>query len=340
MKKAENTKQMQAQKGGDDLEIPIEIISDEKGYLDRECPHEECEFVFKIRIEDWKNKVSDEKVYCPRCGHVASSDQWWTQQQLDDIKEIAIQWAMSQVQKTINKSFRKMSRHSNKYFKIKYRPGKKITFQNNPIGQQEEWELEILCNQCGTKTSVIGTAYFCPCCGHNAVDRVFNESMERIKIQLNSLSEMQELLERIYDIDTVANMIQNMIETSLKDIISAYQKFAMESFNKGCTKKVRPNDFQIVDKGSSLFQKNYGVGYYEWLTSDEISFMNLMFQRRHILEHNNGIVDDKYLHNSKDTLYKMGQRVVCKKDHVLKLLDLIRKLSVTISVVVEKNTIK
>lgn len=316
------------------MEIPVEIISDEKGYIDRECPHEECEFVFKVHIEDWKKKVSDEIVYCPRCGHIAPSDQWWTQQQLEDIKDIAMQWAMSQVQKTIQKSFKKMSRQSNKYFKIKFKPGKVITFQNNPIGQQEEWELEIHCNQCGTKTGVVGTAYFCPCCGHNAVDRVFNESMDRIKKQINSLNEMQEMLEKMYDKDTATNMIRNMIETSLKDIISAYQKFAIECFNKGCTKKIRPNDFQIVDKGSSLFKKYYGTGYEEWLTNNEINYMILMFQRRHILEHNNGIVDDKYLQNSKDTTYRVGQRVVCKIDHVSKLLKIIKKLSENICEIV------
>ncbi|MCZ2258083.1 hypothetical protein [Sporosarcina sp. G11-34] len=316
------------------MEIPIEMVSDEKGYLDRECPHEECEFIFKIHIEDWKNKVSDEKVYCPRCGHIAPSDQWWTQQQLTDMKEIAMQWALSQIQKTIQKSFKEMSRNSNKYVEISYKPGKKVTFQNNPIGQQEEWELEIHCDLCGTRTSVIGTAYFCPCCGHNAVDRVFNVSMDRVKNQINSLNEMQELLEKVYDKDTATIMIQNLIETSLKDIISAYQKFAMESFNKGCLKKVRPNDFQIVDKGSRLFNEYYGTGYEEWLTSDEINFMIVMFQRRHIMEHNNGIVDDRYLHNSNDKTYRVGQRVVCKKEQVLRLLEIIKKLSENISLVV------
>ncbi|MFE4706907.1 hypothetical protein [Peribacillus simplex] len=98
-----------------------------------------------------------------------------------------MQWAMGQVRKTIQKSFRKMSRQSNKYFKIKYKPGKVITFQKNLIGKQEEWELEILCDQGGTKTSVIGTAYFCPCCGQNAVERVFKESIDRKKNQINSL---------------------------------------------------------------------------------------------------------------------------------------------------------
>lgn len=309
------------------MEIPIKIISDEKGYLDRECPHKECEFVFKIQIKDWEDKVSNEEVYCPRCGHVASSDQWWTKQQLEKIQEIAMQWAMSKIDNTIKKSFKKVSRQSNKYFKIKYKPGKKITFQNNPIGQQEEWELEIICNQCGTETSVIGTAYFCPCCGHNAIDRVFSESLNRIRIQLNSLDEMFEMLEEINDKDIATNIVQNMKENCIKDIISAFQKFAMESFNKKCKKKVRPNDFQIVEKGSNLFEENYGNGYDEWLTSTEISFMNLMFQRRHILEHNNGIVDAKYIQKSGDRTYSVGQRIVCKKDNVLNLLNIIKKLS-------------
>lgn len=317
------------------MQIPIEIISDEKGYLDRECPHEECKFIFKVHIEDWKNKVLDERVYCARCGHKAPSDQWWTQQQLEDIEAVALQMVMNQVQESIQKSFRKTSKYSSKYFKVKYKPGKKITFQNNPIGQREEWELEILCDQCSTRTSVIGTAYFCPCCGHNAIERVFSESMDRISKQLNSLDEMQDLLDKVYDRDTIANMIQNLVETSLKDIISAYQKFAMDSFSKGSTKKVRPNDFQIVEKGSSLFQKHYGAGYNDWLTSDEITFMNLMFQRRHILEHNNGIVDEKYIYNSKDTLYTVGQRIVCKKEQVLKLAEIIRRLSENISAIVE-----
>ncbi|ANU20550.1 hypothetical protein BBI15_10140 [Planococcus plakortidis] len=309
------------------MEIPIEVVSDEKGYFDRECPHEECEFVFKIYILDWKNKVSDEKVYCPRCGHTAPSDSWWTQGQLDSMRDIARQWAINEVQKTIHESFKKISRNSNKYVNIKYKPGKRISFQNNPIGQLEEWELIITCEQCETKTSVIGTAYFCPCCGHNSVDRVFNESIGRIENQLNSLDEMQGILQEIYNKDTSTNMVQNIIETSLKEIISAFQKFAFESFKKNCKKTVRPNDFQIVYKGSNLFRDYYEVSYEEWLTNEEIDFLNLMFQRRHLLEHNNGMVDDMYLNKSNDTTYRVGQRLVSKKEYVIKLLKVIKKLS-------------
>ena len=62
--------------------VSVPTGHDEEGYFDRECPSEECLFQFKILSEDWKDKVPDEKVFCPNCGHTANSDSWWTQEQL------------------------------------------------------------------------------------------------------------------------------------------------------------------------------------------------------------------------------------------------------------------
>lgn len=60
------------------IKIPITLKSDKKGYLDRECPNEDCEYTFKINMEDWENKVSDEEMHCHLCGHIDTSDQWNT----------------------------------------------------------------------------------------------------------------------------------------------------------------------------------------------------------------------------------------------------------------------
>ncbi len=76
-------------------EIPVEFTSDEKGYYDRQCPNEKCEYVFKIYMEDWKEKVSDEQVFCPMCGHTAPSEQWYTHEQIEAIQEIAASYAQS-----------------------------------------------------------------------------------------------------------------------------------------------------------------------------------------------------------------------------------------------------
>lgn len=51
------------------ISVPIDV--DEKGYLDRQCPSEDCEFFFKVNEEDWLNIVSDDAVWCPFCRHEA-----------------------------------------------------------------------------------------------------------------------------------------------------------------------------------------------------------------------------------------------------------------------------
>ena len=58
--------------------IPMTFESDEKGYFDRQCPNENCRQIFKVYVEDWKEKISDEEVHCPMCGHIDSADKWHT----------------------------------------------------------------------------------------------------------------------------------------------------------------------------------------------------------------------------------------------------------------------
>lgn len=102
------------------MNIPIEFVPDSKVYFDRQCPNKESEFIFKIHINDWKEKVSDEAVHCPMCSLIAPSDQWYTYEQLDGIRNIANSWAMSYLQDELNKSFNKLanSTRNNKFMKL------------------------------------------------------------------------------------------------------------------------------------------------------------------------------------------------------------------------------
>lgn len=310
------------------IEIPIAFRSDINGYLDRECPNENCLYNFKIHMDDWKEKVSDEEVYCPMCGQVDTSDKWWTQQQLNDLEEVASNWAMAYARNELDKSFRDLERSTrhNKFIKIKYKPEHRVSFINNPLGQSEEWQQEIQCPKCQTRYSIIGSAYFCPCCGHNVIENVFAESLDTIAKMINSLPDMEELLKQAYGKDKASTMCRAMLEGSLGDVVSTFQKFAEIKYKTLSTRSVKVNDFQIVEKGSKLFEDAVAEGYSTWLNDDELFEMNLMFQKRHILEHNGGIVDEGYLKKSGDSAYSVGQRIVVHKNDTLKLIHIIRKL--------------
>ena len=92
-------------------------------------------------------------------------------------------------------------------------------------------------------------------------------------------------------------------------------------------KGARANDFQIVEKGSRLFDDVSGKGYRTWLSDKEIQEMNIKFQQRHLFEHNGGIIDEKYIQKSGDVSYKVGQRLVIHNDDVIQFVKLIKKLT-------------
>ena len=202
---------------------------------------------------------------------------------------------------------------------------------NKPIGQSEEWETDITCEECGTRYSVIGSAYFCPCCGHNSAVNAFDESMDSVEKMLASLPEMKQMLTTSYGRDKAETMCRGLLESSIGDIVSAFQKFAACHYDKLTGKMSRVNDFQIVEKGSQLFKDATGKGYEEWLSDKELREMNMLFQRRHLIEHNNGMVDQKYIDKSGDSSYVIGQRLVVKESDALTLLAIIKKLGTGLS---------
>lgn len=140
------------------LEIPVTLQSDRKGYFDRECPNENCLYTFKINMNDWEEKVSDEEVHCP-------------------------------------------------------------------------------------------------CCGHNSAVDAFEESMDSIEKMLSSLPEMKEMLTTSYGRDKAETMCRSLLESSLGDIVSAFQKFAACHYDKLTGKTSRVNDFQMVEKGACFLKR-------------------------------------------------------------------------------------
>ena len=312
-----------------DITIPLSdyVVPDKKGYFDRECPNPDCGYRFKVMLSDWINKVSDERVYCPRCGHIDISDHWWTPDQMKSAERIAV----DRIERDITHCLEKSLCGLNKSFRNNSPIGFQFSVRRTPrlplnfymIRQCAEWEKEITCEKCGTQYSVTGSAFFCPCCGYNSVEKSFSDSMHRIKSMLNSFSAITASMGR----DEAEDFRRYILELSLTEIVSAFQFFASSIYKLLTEKEPRKNDFQIIEKGSELFKLACGKGYSAWLSTAELSFMTIQFQRRHCLEHCGGIVDQQYIDRSGDHSYKTGQRLVVKEHDVRMLLAIVQKLT-------------
>ncbi len=310
--------------------ISIPVKADKDGCIDKECPVEDCCFGFKVNETDWANLFKDEAVYCPQCGHVAPSKSWWTKEQIKEAKKQAFNFVKYQVGNALSlgaKDFNRQPQNGFITFKLKVN-GVQSRYVILPIEAQEAMEQKIVCNQCNARFSVIGAAFFCPCCGHNSVERMFDQTLEKVVSKLNITDKFKAVLDDSGQKDEAVITCQSIIETCLSDCVTAFQFFCEKKYQTPVgEKKISSQSFQRIDFGSSAWKKVLGQGYEDWITKEECSELNILFQRRHLLQHCNGIVDEKYLEKTGDQKYRLGQRIVVSKNDVEKLLFIIKMLA-------------
>jgi len=309
------------------VSVPVAAEADKDGYVDRQCPATECEFLFKVQEDDWKNIVRDEAVWCPFCGHERPSDQWWTHEQVEKGKEAAF----AEVKHRINQSMKRDAGRWNRRqprnafismtMKVDARPREIVL----PAAATDPMQLRISCAQCDCRYAVIGSAYFCPACGHNAADHVFTQSLATIRATLDNLAAIASGLP---DRDTAQNTTRLLVEDSLQRIVTAFQRYAESLFAKHPNPpKARRNVFQNLTEGSALWQAAYGSGYDAHLDAAELATLARHFQQRHLLAHREGLVDADYIAKTGDTSYREGQRLVIRAAAVRNCLAVVEKLA-------------
>jgi hypothetical protein len=151
-----------------------------------------------------------------------------------------------------------------------------------------------------------------------------------VRRTVESLANLRRGLEQTVDPDTAADATRQMLEDQFSRLVGAFERLNEALFDKlpgaaGIQKK--GSVFQRLDDASSLWRQASGKGYGDFLSASELQRVKLLFHRRHVLSHRQGLVDQKYLRNSGDTCYKVGQRIVARDADVMDLVELIAKLT-------------
>jgi uncharacterized Zn finger protein (UPF0148 family) len=311
---------------GGQTQISVPIGDDDEGYLDRECPSEECLFQFKILSEDWKDKVKHEEVFCPNCGHTADSNKWWTQEQLEHAKQAALAQIEASISGALRRDASQWNRRQprNSFISMTMKVDSRPQHVSLPPAAAQPMRLKITCPACACRYAVIGAAYFCPACGHNAADQQFSRTISGIRQSLDSLDAVRAAMP---DRDTAENTARLITENGLQSVVTAFQRCA-EAIFSGCPSapKARRNAFQNLAEGDQLWQRAFGKAYADHLLPNELSLLQRAFQQRHLLAHTQGLVDQDYVSKSGDTRYRPGQRIVLRVETVLEATALIEKL--------------
>lgn len=305
----------------------MDILPDEDGYYDKECPNEKCLFKFKVHADDWRDLFSDEAVFCPFCGHGALSRSWWTTEQIEQAKEQAIQGVKGEIGSALKKDAQKFNRKNNKGF---IKMSMKVSGFSRPINLPatalEEMEQKISCEKCNARYAVIGSAFYCPCCGHNSARQTFFNTIEKVNSKVKNIGVIRQAIAQ-YSKDEAERTCISLLESSVPDLVVAFQRLCESVYPSiDNTTALKRNVFQRLDDGNTLWENAVGNGYLNWITDGEYVQLKICFQQRHILQHKDGIVDKEYIEKSGDNSYSVGQHIIVRDVDILKYVKIIEKL--------------
>jgi hypothetical protein len=295
-------------------QLSISIPPDENGYLGRECP--DCERYFKITLGTGLTG-SDLPCHCPYCGHSAAQDQFFTKAQ--------IEYAQSVVINKVTGAFIK----DLKTLEFNHRPqgafgigiSMKVEGRPQPIRHYSEMELEeeVVCDSCTLRYTVFGTFAFCPDCGkHNSL-QILEKNL--------ALAQKQIDLAATVDADLSAQLVADALENG----VSAFDGFGREACRVYSSKAADPAkataiSFQNLAGAQKNVQSFFGIDLTAALDAKDWTFACRCFQKRHLLAHKMGIVDDAYIKATSDGHATVGWKVSIISEEIIALLAAIRRL--------------
>jgi len=296
----------------------IQITADEDGFTGRECPNPECEGYFKIEFGTGL-KGENQPCHCPYCGHTASHDNFWTKEQIEYAKSVSIR----QITDAIFKDLKELEFNHKPKGSFGIGLSLEVTRGTpHPIHYYREKKLEtdVVCGNCTLHYSVYGVFAFCPDCGqHNSV-HILNMNLEVVKkMLLLSATSGKELTEKL-------------VENALEDCVSSFDGFGREICRVNSQKATNPSkaeniSFQNLEGGKQKVNELFNIDLSSSLTIDEWKVLCRGFQKRHLLSHKMGVIDEEYIRKSGDVQAVTGRKISISKEEVNDIVRIVNKLA-------------
>lgn len=298
--------------------ISIPIRPDEDGFTGRECSQSDCEGYFKIELGTGL-EGDNLPCHCPYCGHTARHDDFWTKEQIEYAKSVA----MRQLTDAVRKDLKRMEFDLKPKglfgigMSLKLKPGSPVPIRHY---REKQLETEVICTNCTLRYSVYGVFAFCPDCGQHNSLQIFEKNIEVV-------AKMMDLAE-----STERDVSRRLIENGLEDCVSVFDGFGRElcrvyARNATNRTKVERISFQNLEGARRNLQDALGIDLSSEVTADEWRSLVRAFQKRHLIAHKMGVVDQDYIAKARDSQAVVGRKIHIRPEEVRNLLRLVGKVA-------------
>ena len=301
---------------GNHEEFNISLPSGADGYTGRECPN--CRNYFKIMFGTGLKDI--ENCYCPYCGCHEHQSQFHTAAQIEYAKSVVVDKVTRRVNsrlKTMARDFNRRNWHGRGLLKLSMDVKTSSVLVRFPT--EPELETDVECSSCTLEFAVYGVYGFCPDCGRHNVQQFLQSNLQ-------IAARMLELRE------TVETSLRNtLVVNALTSVVAALDGFGREVCRAFASKSSDPPKaeeirFQNLARAQTQVKGLFGIDiasstpYVDWRTAIRC------FQKRHLLEHRSGVVDEEYLDRANDASARLGRKISLSASEVEELIDIVRNL--------------
>lgn len=301
-------------------EFSVSIPPDEDGLTGRECPASDCQGYFKVKFGTGL-KGKGLPCYCPYCGHVESHNKFFTQDQIEYVRSVAF----NKITGAIIKDLKQME--FNHPPRGAFGIGISLKFEGrpHPIRYYREKQLEtlVVCDHCTLRYAVYGVFAFCPDCGvHNSL-QILNKNLELAEKEVNLASTVE------------GELAGHLIGDALENAVSAFDGFGREICKVSAHLSTAPSraegiSFQNLTNSMERMKYFFGFDISACLEPEEWKFTCRCFQKRHLLAHKMGVIDEAYIRATEDPQAVIGRKILITPEEVSTLIVALKKLGARI----------
>jgi hypothetical protein len=296
----------------------ISVPADENAFTGRECPQPDCERNFKIEFCTGL-KGEGLPCHCPYCGHTVGHDHFWTKEQIEHAKSVALR----KITDALHKDLKKLEfDHKPKGafgigISMKVKPGRATPIH---YYREKQLETEVVYVYCTLRYSVYGFFAFCPDCGQHNSLQILDKNLEVVGKMLDLAAGAEKVL------------AEKLIENALEDCGSAYDGFGRELDRLHANRarnpaRVEKMSFQNLEGAKTTLLDLIGIEMSAEVAPEEWRAAAMGFQKRHLGTCKLGVVDQEYVTKTGDTHAVVGRKIGIGTEEVRGLARISSKLA-------------
>lgn len=288
--------------GPDECHMSVTLPVDEAGMLGRECPSDTCSPGY-FKVKPGTGVTGQTVAYCPYCRSAGDPEEFHTEAQREFARDVAVNEAIGGVNDMIRGALGLDAAGKKKIggglisIEMSLQPTQP-SYISRPI--EQELRRDLLCSTCGLQHAVFGLAVWCPDCGADLFLSHVGEEFSVIRRILAAVSDRNtQLGPRVAarDVENALEDVVSLFETVLKVMCRLYlrsQGMPEEEITTTIETKVR-NKFQSIALADATFAALLGRPLLGGESASTIAALTEIFEKRHPITHNLGIVDRKYI---------------------------------------------